>query len=128
MIHHQGLRMDKSPALERLDGIVALVARLGTATAAQIEEGMMLKRRMAGLYIAYLCSVDRLALHQRHNSGGNARTGSKAIYKLGAAANVPPPEAEPFEGQRMVGANDWPRGEHAHRTGLLAAFFPLAQK
>lgn len=28
--------------------------------------------------------------------------------------------------RRLLGADEWPRGEHAHRSGLLAALFPLA--
>jgi len=115
--------MDINPARDRLDGIVELVARLGTATAAQIEEGMELKRRLTGIYIAYLCSIGRLALHQKHNSAANVR----ATYKLGVLADVPVPRADEFDVRRRVGANDWPRGEHAHRSGLLAVFYPFAR-
>lgn len=126
-ITYQGCRMDTPRAIERLEAIVALVAREQAASVAQITELIALAPRMASMYIAYLCDINRLAVHTKHNS---ARS-QVATYCLGSESG-PMPVGDSKDArvavQRTVGTNDWPRGEHARRSGLLAWFSPFGSE
>jgi hypothetical protein len=119
--------MDTPRAIERLEAIIALVAREKTASAAQIAELVNLPPRMANMYVTYLCDILRLAVHTKHNSARR----QTALYCLGTESG-PLPVGDCKDAsivvQRSVGVNDWPRGEHAHRSGLLHALFPFARE
>lgn len=122
---YDGQPMTTPLALERLTAIRAFVEGAVMASQAQIAEAIGVNRRTAGRYVGHLCEIGHL------NQLVSPGFGEPALYELGDAGDDVPlapsaPLAPEFI-QRTVGPDDWQRGEHAHRSDLLAAFYPFAQ-
>ncbi len=123
--------MDTRMSVDRLRAIMAAMGEMGTATFAQISEATNISQRAVPRYVFHLCETRRLELLVQHNPSRRIA----AVYSLpgedvndiAPAAAREFPERQWHASQRRVGANDWPRGEHARRSGLLAYFYPLAQ-
>lgn len=124
---YHGLNMGSPHAIARLQKIIEYVARVEAATHDDIAAVVGVAPRTANVCVMYLCSIDRLAVVQRHNSNLSL----KAKYGVGHASGPLPVAGEKtLSGaeavQRRVDADQWPRGEHARRSGLVAALFPMA--
>lgn len=128
MILYHNSRMDKPETIARLEAIIASVETHGNRTAEQLVADTGILPRMVTLYVAYLRSIGQLGIFKRPSSVRR----EAAVYDRGPVT-VPLPTGAPESGHvtgaavRRVGANEWRRGEHAHRSGLLGAFYPLAQ-
>lgn len=126
-------RMDTPAALALMNEILASVAQHGVRSAVQLAEETGGKPGMVNLYIAYLKSINRLTVYDKPSSIRRVA----ATFSLGRNTDPLPigsPEVveasvagDEGVSQRVLGANAWKRGQHAHRTGLLAYFYPIAQ-
>jgi hypothetical protein len=132
-ILYHNARMDTPAALALMNAILASVAQHGVRSGVQLAQETGGKPGMVNLYIAYLKSINRLTVYDKPN----AFRGTAATFSLGRNTDPVPvgtPEAAaavlPLDlrlNQRVLAANAWKRGQHAHRTGLLAYFYPIAQ-
>lgn len=124
-------RMDTPMSVDRLRKIMAAMTDLRTATYRQISDATAITLRAVPRYVYHLVETGRLELLSAHDPC----RALPSIYGMPGfdVEDIAPPEVKErperqYEmNQRRVEANDWPRGQHAHRSGLLAAFFPLAQ-
>jgi hypothetical protein len=129
MISYQGLRMDSPRTIALLNALLALMAERDQS-AESLTQQSGIKASVVKKYLKYLCLTGRavVATPACYKPG---RT-SRATYRVGPVTAPPPESVEEVYGrdasaadQRHVPADRWERGQHAHRSGLLAAFFPL---
>lgn len=117
-VAYLGFNKHSPQSLERIALILNAILDLGTATPAQLIAATGIDKRAMTRYLAYLREDGRMVQLTPHS----APLGISATYTAGEGVAI-----EPESIQRAVGADDWQRGEHAYRSGLLAVFFPFAQ-
>lgn len=113
--------MNTAMSRARLTKCIELMRAMGTGTAAELADRMELKKSTIVRYVAHLYAEDVFRVVCPPDST------APAIYALSPAhAQATASEGDTYPViQRTVGANDWPRGQHAHRMGLLAALYPI---
>lgn len=120
MIYHRGYRMDSEPHVTRLNAIRTIAREQGSITRQQFSERLKVSLPMVSVYFAYLCDLDMLTLFAECSPKKGV---PQNIYIPGPVDSPLPTQADdrgvrPI--QRLIGANDWPRGEHAGCGGVLA--------
>jgi hypothetical protein len=103
-----------------MDAVIEAMRELKRATARELAEATGMSLRTVERYIVHLRNVESLCVLVPHNP----KLVAGAIYGMGAGQHGGAFETDTVT-QRMVGASDWERGQHAHRSGLLAALFPF---
>lgn len=114
--------MGTAMSIARNIAIIDFMQAARKASTDEIAAGTGIDKRAVHRHLYHLCETKNLELL----AAKTVRPGAPAVYGWVEGSEYASP-AEFFE-QRRVAADDWPRGQHAHRSGLLAALFPLASQ
>lgn len=118
--------MDSAISRRRTAAMTAEFMRCRSATVADLVLALGVGTNTVGRFLAHLVAagVIKQVVEARSGRGISIPAVYELVQELDADTDgdeCPLPVA-----RQMVGANDWPRGEHAYRSGLLAYLFPLS--
>lgn len=110
--------METRMSRERIDAIMAQLKARGAANSQELADALKLPRVTVMRFLLHLCDTGRIEVLE--SGQGGRGVGRRTVYGVVGVD----PELPVI--RRFVPAEEWPRGEHARRSGLVAYLFPFA--
>jgi biotin operon repressor len=112
--------METRMSRERIDAIMVQLKARGAANSQELADALKLPRVTVMRFLLHLRETGRIEVLE--DGQGGRGVGRRAVYGIiGVDPELPVI-------RRFVPANEWPRGEHAFRSGMLALLFPFADQ